>query len=169
MPPKRAPDGAYARARPYVSERKRTAFLEGLAQGLTVVAAAAAVPVSIGHLYKERRRNPDFDQAWILAREQAQCARFDEAEDALFQRGVRGWLKPVWFRGRAVGSELTYDSRLLVKYLEAEDPEKYRANHDAAPDVADVRDAARELLEELREPDTDVIPESESLSEEAGE
>lgn len=48
-----------------------------------------------------------------------------EAESALFNRGVRGYKKDVFFQGVKTDEETVYSDKLLLKFLEANDPNKY--------------------------------------------
>ena len=110
-------------ARPYtkLSQERQTAFLDRLAAGGNVTAAADAVGISRDAAYKLRDRDDAFDEAWTLALDRYAAAL--EAE--LHARVFEGVPRPVFQRGELVGHEVVKSDRLLEIALRARLPGKY--------------------------------------------
>ena len=139
-----------------VSESKRDTFLARLEECGQVSKSAKLSSVDPATLYRERKNNPEFAKQWEEAIALSRTARFYNAEDALYKRGVDGWLEPVYYQGKKVGTVRKFDGRLLIALLEAEAPKKYRSNVKAEDIRADVRESVGELMNALMEESEDI-------------
>ncbi len=99
--------------------------------------AARAAEIDLSTAYAARRRAMQIQSAlgdsapassfvtrWNEAIEEA----VERLEGEAFRRSVDGYDKPVYYRGRRVGSIKRYSDALLVLLLKAHRPEKYRDN-----------------------------------------
>lgn len=100
---------------------RRQRFLELLRQRPNIAAAAEDVGISRRTAYKAYHQDPDFAQAW----EEALNAGLDDAEEALYERGVKGWLEPVYYKGEEVGSVRKFSDTCLIRFLQAHRPNLY--------------------------------------------
>lgn len=103
---------------------QRTAFLDGLASGLSVTGAAAACGLHRSLPYRWRDADPEFRAAWALAEK----AGTDLLEDEAWRRAFRGTEKPVYQGGVMVGTITEYSDTLTIFLLKGRRPEKYREN-----------------------------------------
>lgn len=94
-------------------------FLRGLRTDGNASAAARKSGVSLQHAYRVRARDAKFARAWMDARETARKARVTEAEDALFTRGVHGWIETKTKDGQPVETKNRFSDPNLHKFLEA--------------------------------------------------
>lgn len=100
-------------------------FLRRLAAYGNVSKAAFEAGVSRETVYKFRRSNVGFSQAWDEALDQA--ADIMEAE--AWRRAVKGVEEPVgWYKGKPGGSVRRYSDTLLIFLLKAHRPQKFRDN-----------------------------------------
>lgn len=88
---------------------ERKAFLENLAKGLSVTTSAKAAKISATQLYKERKADPEFAEAWDNAIEEGN----DILEDHVLKMGIEG-------------KNLT----ALIFLLNGRRPDKFRQRHD---------------------------------------
>jgi hypothetical protein len=100
-------------------------FLEALAKLGVVSYAAKAAGVGRRTAYDLRESDPDFAARWDEAAEES----IEVLEHEVFRRGVTGVLRPVFYRGKRVGSVRDFSDQLLMFTLRARRPEKYRDNH----------------------------------------
>jgi hypothetical protein len=101
----------------------RTRFLEGLAAGMSVTAAAALAGVHRDTAYGWKERDPEFAEAWMRARN----AGTDRLEDEGWRRAFEGTERPVFQQGQLVGHIREYSDNLLMFLLRGRRPE-YRDN-----------------------------------------
>ena len=92
---------------------RQAAFLEALATGGSVRAAARSVDVSYRTAYRARRGDPAFRLAWSGAL----LAGRAQAEDVLACRAIDGVEEEVWYHGEVVATRRRYDGRLLLAHL----------------------------------------------------
>lgn len=111
-----------ARLRTPNGRGKQAAFLEALAEGLTISGAAKQAGVPRRTVYNWRDADPDFAKAWI----EAEDAGADRLEDEALRRAVSGLVEPVYYGGKEVGEVRKYSDTLLVFLLKARRPDKYR-------------------------------------------
>lgn len=111
-----------------VSARNQTKFLAKLAMCGRVTVAAAWASVDRSALYRERRANPEFAQAWDAAIEEADGVIEDEA----IRRAVEGIDKPVTVAGQREVVKV-YSDTLLMFILKGHNP-KWRDNYRADPE-----------------------------------
>lgn len=109
-------------------EHKRARFLEALAAGDSVRAAAAAAGVSPAEPYVWRRSDSGFKAAWLAAEE----AGTDLIEEEAFRRAVKGVEKPVYRGGEVVGHVADYSDTMLMFLLKSRRPERYGAQAKAS-------------------------------------
>lgn len=110
------------------SAAKRRKFIEALASGATVSAAAKAAGVDRALVYRERKADSDFRANWDAAIEEGTDLLLGEAR----RRAVEGTEKPVHYKGGPVlnddGAPLVvreYSDTLLIFLLKSRDPERY--------------------------------------------
>jgi hypothetical protein len=101
-------------------ERKRL-FLTALKRGETVLGACALVGVSNRTAYNHQERDPDFAREWDLA---VRSSRLPLELD-VYRRAVEGVEEPVYRYGKLSHRRVTRSDRLLMRLLEADQPEKY--------------------------------------------
>lgn len=85
-----------------------------------------AVGVSGYTVILHRKANPEFDKAFLEAREYA----MDMLEGEARRRAFSGTPKPVFYKGKQVGEVKEYSDLLLIFLLKANRPEKYREKTD---------------------------------------
>jgi hypothetical protein len=107
---------------------------------------AAAISKQAANQYKAR--HPTFAVQWNEAVETA----VGRAEVALYERGVEGWDRPIFYSGKVVGKERVYSDKCLLRLLEARCPEVYgrgaRSEHASPPgEAVAVRTEADALAE----------------------
>jgi hypothetical protein len=129
----------------------RTKFLDGLASGLSVAGAAREAGVHRATPYGWREADPEFAQAWDVARE----AGTDLLEDEAWRRAYDGTERPVYQQGGLVGKTREHSDLLLIFLLKGRRPEKYRDNSKVELTgnvtlTALVQEAAQKRLERAR-------------------
>lgn len=112
-----------------LTANRQQEFLQWLAQGASVSAAARAIAVSRNALYLLRDRDERFRLAWDEATEQGT----DRLEDEALRRAVEGYEQPVFYRGVIVGHVRRYSDGLLIELLRARRPERFQ-NHSRSPE-----------------------------------
>ncbi len=98
-------------------------FLEHIAVGQSVRAAAAAIGVKPSLPYSWRTLDEGFSAAWSAAEE----AGTDIIEEEAFRRAVTGVEKPVYRGGEIVGHVADYSDAMLMFLLKSRRPERYGA------------------------------------------
>lgn len=96
-------------------------FLDHIAVGQSVRAAAAAIGVKPRLLYSWRKLDDGFSAAWSAAEE----AGTDIIEEEAFRRAVTGVEKPVYRGGEIVGHVADYSDAMLMFLLKSRRPERY--------------------------------------------
>ena len=102
-------------ARPRVSRQRprwRTRFLKALARWPNVSDACRQAGISRGRAYDVRREDATFREAW----DRALDTGYGVLEDVALQRAAKGWLEPVFYEGKQVGTIPRFDSG-LTKFL----------------------------------------------------
>ncbi len=100
------------------AREKRARFIAATEKGLAVSAAAEVAGVNRTLLYKWRQRDPDFARQW----DDATTAATEAMEDEALHRALEGVEKPVFYRGKQVGSFRSYNDRLLILLLQRRRP-----------------------------------------------
>lgn len=98
-------------------------FLDHIAVGKSVRAAAAAIGVKPHLPYSWRKLDEGFSAAWSAAEE----AGTDIIEEEAFRRAVTGVEKPVYRGGEIVGHVADYSDAMLMFLLKSRRPERYGA------------------------------------------
>ena len=101
-------------------ERKRL-FLTALKRGETVLGACALVGISNRTAYNHQDGDPDFAREWDLAVRSSTLP----LELDVYRRAVEGVEEPVYRYGKLSHRQVTRSDRLLMRLLEADQPEKY--------------------------------------------
>lgn len=101
----------------------RVAFLEHLARGVSITAAAQAAGVGRRTVYEWRAADQTFAEAWDSALDEGS----DLLEDEALRRAVHGVSRPVAV-GKQVVDVVEYSDVLLIFLLKARRPERYRDN-----------------------------------------
>lgn len=122
------------------TEAQRLLFLESLAKLGNVTAAAEHAGLDRVALYRLRKRNPSFAEAWAEAAEIGSSGVEDEA----VRRGAEGWNDPVFYRGAQCGEVRKYSDNLLMFLLKLRRPEKYKDQQEEPAEMT-----VRELLAEI--------------------
>lgn len=107
-----------------LTPKKQAQFLEVLAEGGTVKAAAFTVGITRQSLYQARDANPEFRAAWDAAIEDGT----EVLEAEAFRRAVKGVERPIYSKGEIVDTVHEYSDTLLIFLLKSRDPKKYRDN-----------------------------------------
>lgn len=81
--------------------------------------------MALSGAYDHRRKNARFRQAWAGVLDARLVTNVEAAEEALFTRGVEGWLEPVFHNGKLVGHRRRFSDTALTRYLQAKKPEEY--------------------------------------------
>lgn len=103
-----------------LAERKKQIFLSILAQTGKVIDAAKAVGYyDSAEMYKHRREDEEFAEAWDLALK----AAGDVIEAEAIRRAVQGVQKPVFYKGQVVGYETQYSDGILTTLLKGHKPQ----------------------------------------------
>jgi hypothetical protein len=107
------------------SEKQKTAsqqkFLDALAGGATVIAAAQVANTSKTTIYQWRAAEPAFAKEWAIAWQTGGDTLEAEAQ----RRAVEGVQKPIYQGGKIVGYETHHSDTLLIFLLKARDPQKF--------------------------------------------
>lgn len=88
-------------------------FLAALAEVPVIAHACKAAGVNRTTAWRAREADPEFAQAWDEAMEEG----IDRAEQEAFRRAVVGYEKPVWYKGKLVGTETVHSDALLALIL----------------------------------------------------
>ena len=127
----------------------RPAFIEALRRTGNVTLAARYAGRSRNQAYYVRRRSEDFAAQWDDALEEGTDLLDAEAR----RRAVTGIDKPVYYKGKVVGSITKYSDRLLMFLLRAHRPQVFRdggkVKHTGATDVGVDRDYEKRIMEKL--------------------
>jgi hypothetical protein len=112
----------------------RQVFLEALARNGNILLSCRQAKVGRSTVYKHRDRYPDFAEQWDDAIEEG----VDVLEARAWSLALNGSQKGVWYGGNRVGSEIDFNTTLLIFLLKANRPEKYRDNFDLTKAVDEV-------------------------------
>lgn len=96
-------------------------FLDQIAVGQSVRAAAAAIGIKPSLPYNWRKQDETFAAAWSAAEE----AGTDIIEEEAFRRAVTGVEKPVYRGGEIVGHVADYSDAMLMFLLKSRRPDRY--------------------------------------------
>lgn len=133
-------------------KKRQTLFLEALARGVSVAAAAEAAGVTRSTVSRWRQQDSGFRREWQAAEE----AGTDAIEDEALRRAVSGTDKPVFRGGEIVGHVKDYSDAMLTMLLKARRPERYATTklggeHDIL-DLQGARDALERKFSEILRP-----------------
>jgi len=138
-------ESAVRRGKPARDWRER--FLESYAETGNIGHACRAAGVSRATFYRERARNPEFDELALDAIDEA----IDRLELEARRRAAEGVKRERWqrtgtdARGRPIYERQTireYSDTLLIFLLKAGRPEKYRESYDLKAIVAEAASQA---------------------------
>lgn len=116
-------------AKKILDGKKIARFLRELSLTGDVSQAAEKIGVSRQAVYHLKRKDDDFSTRWSEALEASKEPLVESLESEVIRRGLRGYMKGVWFKGEKVGEERVYSDPLLLEALRALKPEKWRNNH----------------------------------------
>lgn len=126
--------------------QKKRKFLEILSKTGNINASAAAVGVSRATIYKLTSKDKVFRERVEMAKDKA----LGILELAAVKRGVEGVEVILRDRnGKAIGTKREYSDRLLIKMMEANDPDRHRGNSGGAIDInvnVNAQDSAKNKL-----------------------
>ena len=127
----------------------KPAFIEVLRETGNVTLAAQHAGQSRNQVHDVRQRSKRFAAQWDNALEEAT----DLLEAEARRRAFTGIDKPVFYKGKVVGSTKKYSGPLLMFLLEAHRPQKFRdggkVEQPGATDVGVDRDIEKRLMERL--------------------
>lgn len=101
-------------------------FLEALRNVPVILLACHKAGVSRASAYVHKAKDSAFSDAW----EEAMQDGVDRAELEVHRRAVQGNEEPVHYQGVKVDGVKRYSDNLLMFWLKAHRPEKYRDNFD---------------------------------------
>ena len=99
-----------------------------------VTASCRAIGFSRTAIYRRRKNDPAFAEAWDWAIQEAA----DALEEEMYRRGVVGIDKPVMYQGQQVGTVKDYSDSLLIQLLKARRPEKFNERLQARGSAGDL-------------------------------
>lgn len=142
--------GPLRKFRPWTAKAKRE-FLQWLAWGFSVSAAAEQSGQQREWMYKRRARDPQLAVAWDAAIEQGT----DRMEDEAKRRALAGVKDPVFHNGKIVGARLKFSDILLLALLNARRPEKFKYRAEVTSkqepvDLSRLSDKQLDALEDIR-------------------
>jgi hypothetical protein len=108
-----------------INTEKWVEFIDGLAQGAGVKAAADRAGLSHIICYARRKQDQEFANLWDEARE----IGFAELEDEAKRRAHTGVLEPVFYQGSECGHVRKYSDQLLM-FLMQGNMDKYKKKLD---------------------------------------
>lgn len=135
------------------TQAAETAFLEALAEGFSVSAAAGRAGFSRATVYQRRKDNAVFAEAWDNAYEMGS----DVLEDEARRRAIEGTDRPVYQGGALVGLVREYSDRLLELMLKARRPDRFREHVKANVTVEQKVDIAAILAGRAARARTEVL------------
>lgn len=105
------------------SAERQIRFIEAIAEGATVDAAARRVGMTRDSAYKLARRpcGRSFRRGWDAALD----CNMPKLEQAAFDRAVNGVARPIFHKGEQVGEWRHYDERLTMFLLRSRRPDRY--------------------------------------------
>ena len=107
---------------------RRIAFLEALAAGHKVLAAARHAGMTPQGARKLKARAPVFARIW----DETFAFLAAEIEESAIHRAIHGSERPVMSRGRQVATRVHYHDALVLRLLAARDPLNYAPLRDRA-------------------------------------
>lgn len=110
--------------------KKNDSFLDLLRETGNVTLAARACGMSRSRIYELRQREQAFADAWDDAVEEA----LDRIEREVLRRAVEGVEEPVFYQGKVCGHIRRYSDNLLMFFLKAHRPDKYRERYEVRQD-----------------------------------
>lgn len=113
-----------------ISKRQKDKFLEVLTTTGNIGTSCKAAGINhYSTVYGIRNRDAKFRRRWQDILDDRNIQRVEHAEDAVYRRGVEGYLRPVYYKGRVVGHERVYSDANLARFLAAEKPSKWSDRH----------------------------------------
>lgn len=106
----------------HLTGRARGIFLAVMTETGNVSEACRVVNVSRNAVYRLKGRDITFSDLW----NEAVDTSVDALEIEARRRAIRGYKKPVWYKGKQVGTITEYSDRLLELLLKAHRPDKFR-------------------------------------------
>ncbi|MFK7601876.1 hypothetical protein ACI3L1_06655 [Deinococcus sp. SM5_A1] len=103
---------------------KREAFILAFAKTGNISAACKKAKISRDTVYRHKRDDAAFAEAWG----EAESIYVEILEAEADRRAKTGTLKPVFYQGQEVGKVREYSDTLLMFRLKALRPDKYRDN-----------------------------------------
>jgi hypothetical protein len=113
------------RGRIHRTPKDRATFLEALQNTANVSASCQIAGLPRSCVYDWRDADPEFAADWAAA----VALGCDALEDEAVRRGCEGWVRPVFHRGKEIGSIREYSDTLLIFMLKARRPAKFRDNY----------------------------------------
>lgn len=105
-------------------------FLKAMSLTGNVSVACKKAKINRSTVYRHGDSDPVFKALWDEAR--AEAADWLEAE--AYRRAVKGVKRPVYQQKELVGYVTEYSDSLLIRLLEANNPQKFRRNIDVTSD-----------------------------------
>ncbi|MGI9491803.1 MAG: helix-turn-helix domain-containing protein [Geminicoccaceae bacterium] len=108
-----------------MNEPRRQRALALIEAGEFITQVADQIGVSRQTLYREKRRNKAFANAWEEAEAIGHQIQASLGEEEMDFRGRLGWLEPKFHEGRICGFIRKFSDALLLARMKALMPEKY--------------------------------------------
>lgn len=116
---KKKQPGAVAKAA--ATKRRKEEWLAAYREHGVAAHACTAIGIHSGTLYKWREK----DKKFAAAMEEARKANLGELEQTAWSRAVSGYVEPVYYKGKMVGTVRKYPIALLIFMLKKNLPDKY--------------------------------------------
>lgn len=109
-----------------VTLRRKRLYLEALAKVGVITYAAKVAGISRQTVYEWLEADPDFARR----HQEALLESTERMEQEAWRRAVLGTTKPIYYRGRRIGTLREHSDTLLIFMLKARKPETYRERVD---------------------------------------
>jgi hypothetical protein len=105
------------------SAARQIRFIQAIAEGATVDAAARSVGMTRDSAYKLARRpcGLSFRRGWEAARD----CNIPQLEQAVLERSINGVPRPIFYKGEQVGEWRHFDEKLAMFLLRSRRPDRY--------------------------------------------
>lgn len=132
--------------------QRREIFLDALMRGISAVQAAAHGRISWTTLYRWRRQDPAFRDAWDQAARAGAAVAAARRDDAMMRRALQPVAHPIVRRGEVVGVRQRYSDSALLFAMREIRLRRERRREAAAQDDAE-ESGARAIVAPARSED----------------
>lgn len=100
-------------------------FFRALSKTGNIAQSARMAHVKFQHIYRLRKKDPDFAKRFKIAMRKAA----DAIDEEIYRRGITGYAEPVFHNGKITGKVRKYSDTLLIFLAKGVNPQKYRENY----------------------------------------